>query len=307
METEFLAWLAERLPSHPCLRIGPGDDAAVFRLAKSADCVVTTDLLTDGVDFELSKLADPRRIGHKALAVNLSDLAAMAAKPLAVVISLALPRANALPIAQSLYEGLLPLAARFQTAIAGGDTNTWDGPLAISVTAFGETTDRGPLLRSGAQPGDAILVTGQFGGSILGRHLDVEPRVAEALQLHANYTLHAGIDVSDGLSLDLSRMLTASNCGATLDATAIPIASAAHELARQKPASGTSLEHAFGDGEDFELILAVPSAEAERLLRDQPLAGVKLSQIGNFTTEPGLRMIDEQGRVTPLVAKGYLH
>jgi thiamine-monophosphate kinase len=307
METEFLTYLAKRLPSHACLRVGPGDDAAVFRLAERADCVVTTDLLTEGVDFELAKLADPRRIGHKALAVNLSDLAAMAARPLAVVISLALPRAGALSLAQALYEGLLPLAERFDTAIAGGDTNTWDGPLAIGITAFGETTDCGPLLRSGAQAGDAILVTGQFGGSILGRHLDVEPRVAEALYLNANYTLHAGIDVSDGLSLDLSRILTASGCGAIIDSKAIPIASAAHRLAHEQPTSGTPLEHAMSDGEDFELILAIPPDEAERLLRAQPLAGVQLSQIGNFTTEPGLCMIDEHGRARDLTPRGYVH
>ncbi len=151
---------------------------------------------------------------REALAVNLSDLAAMAARPLAAVIALALPRHDALRIAQELYEGLLPLAERYGVAIAGGDTNSWDAPLAVAITLLGTPGPRGPLLRSGARPGDRILVTGAFGGSILDRHFDFEPRVHEALLLASRYDLHAGIDVSDGLSLDLSRLAAASGCGA---------------------------------------------------------------------------------------------
>lgn len=307
MEQDFIHWLSEHLPSHPCLRIGLGDDAAVLSMAARSDCVVTTDLLTDGVDFELSKVENVRRIGHKALGVNLSDLAAMAARPMAVVISLALPEENALQLAQEIYLGLLPLAAKFQVAIAGGDTNTWPGSLAISVTAIGETTEHGPLLRSGAQPGDLLIATGNFGGSILGKHFDVQPRVNEALLLNANYQLHAGIDVSDGLSLDLSRLCKASGCGATLTADAIPIAEAAHELAKQQPGQGTPLEHALRDGEDFELLLAVPLDEAERLLQDQPFTDVPLTKIGHFTPEPGLRITNVSGQTQTLQPRGYLH
>ena len=107
----------------------------------------------------------------------------MAAVPTAVVISVALPRRGGFALAQQLYEGLIPLAEEFDTAIAGGDTNTYDGPLVINVTAFGKLTDRGPFLRSGARPGDEILVTGDFGGSILGKHFTFTPRVREALTL----------------------------------------------------------------------------------------------------------------------------
>ncbi len=117
-------------------------------------------------------------MGRKALAANLSDLAAMAAKPLAGVVALALPRQGGMELAVALYEGMLPLAEQYDLAIAGGDTNSWDGPLAISITLLGDVTGRGPLCRGGARPGDRILVTGSFGGSILGRHLDFEPRVA---------------------------------------------------------------------------------------------------------------------------------
>ena len=158
----------------------------------------------------------------------------MAARPLAAVIALNLPRHDGHRIAIELYEGLLPLAEQFHVAIAGGDTNSWDGPLVVSVTAFGEVTADGPLCRDGAKPGDRIVVTGSFGGSILGRHLDVEPRVEEALLLNQRYRLHAGIDCSDGLSLDLWRLCQASRCGAIVDIARIPIAPAASELCRSK-------------------------------------------------------------------------
>jgi thiamine-monophosphate kinase len=133
MERQFISWLRERLPPHPLLRLGPGDDAAVLRMAGIDECVVTVDLLTDHVDFELAEV-DPRRVGRKALAANLSDLAAMASKPLAGVIALALPRQGGLELAKALYEGMLPLAQQYDLAIAGGDTNSWDGPLAISIS-----------------------------------------------------------------------------------------------------------------------------------------------------------------------------
>ena len=230
MESDFIAWLRDRLPPHPQLRLGPGDDAAILRLADRAECVVTVDLLTDGVDFDLATI-DARRAGRKALAVNLSDLAAMAAKPVAAVIALALPRQGGQQLAVELYEGLIPLADRYGTAIAGGDTNSWDGPLAISVTAIGEVTARGSLLRSGAKPGDRIIVTGEFGGSIFGKHLDFDPRVEEALLLNERYTLHAGIDCSDGLSLDLSRLAAESTCGAAIEPGRIPVSAAASQLA----------------------------------------------------------------------------
>lgn len=305
MESEFITWLRERLPPHPLLRLGLGDDAAVLDLARAPQCVVTVDMLNEGVDFHLDAI-DPCRAGHKALGVNLSDLAAMAARPLAVVVALALPRDGALSLAKQLYEGMLPLAERFNVALAGGDTNTWDGPLAISITALGQVTEHGPLLRSGARPGDQILVTGAFGGSILGRHLDVQPRIDEALHLHAQYTLHAGIDVSDGLALDLSRLVAASSCGAVLDLARVPIAPDAARLAQHRDDGLSPLDHALGDGEDFELILALPPDAAARALADQPLA-VELTRIGEFVREPGLWQSTGQGELRPLPAVGYEH
>jgi thiamine-monophosphate kinase len=327
MESDFIAWLRGRVLSHPQLRLGPGDDAAILRLGGD-DCVVTVDLVTDGVDFELAKI-DPRRAGRKALAVSLSDLAAMAAKPVAAFVAVALPRSGGMELAQSLYEGMAPLATRYRTAIAGGDTNSWDGPLVISTTAIGAVTERGPLVRSGAKLGDRIIVTGDFGGSILGKHLDFEPRIEEALLLNERYTLHAGIDCSDGLSLDLSRLAAVSGCGAVLHLSRLPISPAARQLAAtekgQEKGSGVffanaggaasttgekdsqPLRHALSDGEDFELIVAVPPDDAARMIADQPLSAVLLTDIGEFIAEPGLWETLPGGQRRPLPPRGFEH
>ncbi len=303
MESEFIAWLRERLPAHRHLAVGIGDDAALVRLAQGAEVLVSVDALSEGVDFRLSEIA-PQRIGRKALAVNLSDMAAMAARPLAAVVSVVLPRDGGLALAQQLAEGMLPLAEKFDVAFAGGDTNTWDQGLVISVTILGEPTVRGPLRRRGARPGDVIIVTGAFGGSILGHQFEFEPRVAEALALHERYELHAGIDVSDGLSLDLSRVARESGCGAVLHPEQIPITPAAHELSRGDGVS--PLDHALQDGEDFELVLAVPPDAARQMLSDQPLA-VPLAAIGEFVAESGLWQLDARGRRKPLMPRGFEH
>jgi len=305
MEAELIEHLRRRLPPHPRLRLGIGDDAAVLRTSGIDECVMTVDLLTDHVDFELGEV-DPRRAGRKALAVNLSDLAAMASRPLAGVVALALPRRGGMELAVALYEGMIPLAEQYDLALAGGDTNSWEGPLAIGVTLLGAVTGKGPWTRAGARPGDRIVVTGSFGGSILGRQFDFEPRVAEALRLAERYDVHAAIDVSDGLAIDLSRIAAESRCGAVLQTGAVPVADDAHRLAARLADGLTALDHALGDGEDFELILAVPPAEADRMLAEQPLA-VPLTAVGRFVEQPGLWQIDAEGRTAPLAARGYQH
>jgi thiamine-monophosphate kinase len=303
MELEFIRWLEKRLPRQVGLPLGIGDDAAFFALEAGHQGVVTVDALTDGVDFELAEIS-PRRIGRKALAVNLSDIAAMAARPLAAVVGLALPSAGALELAKELYEGLIPLAEQYDVVIAGGDTNTWDGSLVVSVTLIGQVPVGRALTRAGAMPGDSILVTGQLGGSILGHHLDFEPRVAEALWLTEHGKIKAGMDISDGLSLDLWRMSQASGLGAELIASKIPVSAAAAELAR---AGGRSaLEHALSDGEDFELLLAVEPGVAAELEAAQPLE-CGLTAIGRFVAEPGLWLVDDDGRRSPIEPRGYQH
>ena len=302
-EFELIRHFRTRVPPHRALEIGPGDDAAVVRVVGER-LAVTVDMLSDGVDFELHQV-DAARVGWKALAVSLSDLAAMAARPLAAVIAVLLPRRGGMALGRQLAEGFVPLAEAFDLALAGGDTNTWDGPLVISTTALGSIGLRGPLTRGGARPGDRILVTGAFGGSILGRHLDVAPRVREAQALHAAYTLHAAIDVSDGLVIDLTHILEESGCGAVVETSAVPIHDDARRLARQS-GGVTPLEHALGDGEDFELILAVPPSEAERMLAEQPLE-VPLTAIGQFVPEAGLFSVDDAGRRQPLALRGWEH
>lgn len=301
LEAELIEWLRARTPSHPALELPIGDDAAVVRL--DGPCVVTSDMLMDGVDFRLDEVS-PTLVGRKSLAVNLSDIAAMAATPVAAIVSLALPRRGALPLAKQLNEGILTLAAEFGVALAGGDTNSWDGPLAISITLLG--TPRGPVLRrDGGRPGDRLLATGRFGGSILGRHLTFTPRVREAQVLNQRYRLSAGADVSDGLSLDVDRLARASGCGAVLDAARVPIADDARRLAESTQGLD-ALAHALGDGEDFELVLAAPPDEAARLLADQPL-DVEVTEIGQLVETPGLWLDGLDGTRRPLVPRGYEH
>jgi len=315
LESDLIHWLEANLPAEKPLihggqlTVGLGDDAAALKQSAGAQTVVTTDLLTDGVDFLVDGVA-PERIGHKALGVNLSDIAAMAARPVAAFVSLVLPRCgtekdSALELAKGLYRGMMPLAEEFGVVIAGGDTNSWEGPLAISLTVIGDTTARGALTRSGGRWGDQLLVTGKLGGSILGRHFDVEPRVREALLLHEQYELTAGMDISDGLALDTARLAKASGCGAVVDLTSLPLSDAAHQLSEQGGCS--AVEHALGDGEDFELVLAVSREDAERVLRDQPLGDVPLTRIGELAEQPGLWQVDEAGRKTALEVRGFQH
>src|SRR5205807_349685 len=204
-------------------------------------------------------------------------------------------------LAEELYRGLRDVADAFDTAIVGGDTNTWDGPLAISVTLLGEATPRGPVRRSGAKPGDWLLVTGPLGGSILGKHLDFTPRVREALQLHALADLHAMIDVSDGLAADLHHLCTESRCGAVLRAEAIPITEAARGMNDGRPPQ----EHALGDGEDFELVFALAEDQARTLLDAQPVPGITLAHIGECVDQ-GF-WLEEGGQRRPLEPRGYVH
>jgi thiamine-monophosphate kinase len=300
-EFAFIDWLRGRTPADPRVPLGPGDDTAVLRLTPSAPCLVTTDMLLEGSCFRLAE-AGPRRVGRKAMAVNLSDIAAMAGRPVAAFVSVGLPRAGGRALAEELYLGLRDMADTFDTAIAGGDTNSWDGPLTISVTLIGEATGSGPVTRAGAEPGDWLLATGSFGGSILGKHLDFTPRVREALRLHELARLKAMIDVSDGLVADVAHICRESRCGAVLESGEILISEAAGRMG-----DGLSpLEHALGDGEDFELVFAVAPAQGWELLWEQPLPGVPLRRIGKCVAEPGLWLEDERGR-RALPPLGYVH
>jgi thiamine-monophosphate kinase len=299
-EFAFIDWLRQRTPSADRVLLGPGDDTALLAWPSGANCLVTTDMLLDGSCFLLHQ-AGPRRVGRKAMAVNLSDIAAMAGVPVAAVVSVGLPRQGGRALAEELYLGLREMADTFQVAIIGGDTNSWDGPLVINVTLLGEATPRGAVRRSGARVGDWLLVTGPLGGSILGKHLDFTPRVQEALLLHQQADLHALIDISDGLAADLGHLCDESRCGAVLQAESIPLTPDAHRIADGR----SPLEHGLGDGEDFELIAAVAPEDGQRLLRDQPIPGLTLYHVGTCV-EHGL-WLEQAGQRQPLERKGYVH
>ena len=293
-EFDYIRAIRARVRTNERVAVGIGDDCAVLDLADRR-LLVTTDMLLDGSHFRFED-AGPRRVGRKALAVNLSDIAAMGGRPIAAVVSLGLPRRGAGRIADELFEGMQPLADEFGTALVGGDTNTWTGPLVVSITVFGEPGPAGPILRSGARPGDWLLVTGPLGGSLLGKHLDFTPRVREALALQEHCTPHAMIDLSDGLAGDIGHLCEESGCGAILFAGAIPIAAAVAAL------DGSPLLHALTDGEDFELAFAVAPDEGRRLIDRQPLSGITLVRVGEFRAERGL-FLDGQ----PLEPRGYVH
>src|SRR5476651_886343 len=146
--------------------MGPGDDCALLA-GSELPCLITTDMLLEGSHFRLAE-AGPVRVGRKAMAVNLSDIAAMAGRPVAAVVSVGLPRTGGRVLAEELYLGMREVADAFDTAIVGGDTNSWDGPLVVNVTLLGEATPRGVVRRNEARPGDWLMVTGPLGGSILG-------------------------------------------------------------------------------------------------------------------------------------------
>jgi thiamine-monophosphate kinase len=308
MERSFVARLLSRIAADPRLEVPPGDDAAVLRPPAGRRTVVTVDMLMEGTDFVLGPDCSPREVGHKALAVNLSDLAAMAARPEAAVVSVALPRQGGDAIGKGLLDGILPLAAAHGVVLAGGDTNAWDGPLVISITAIGSVPPGRAWRRDGARVGDLLVVSGACGGSLLGRHLAVAPRCREALAIAEHFAVHAAIDVSDGLTLDLARMMEASGTAAVVDLAAVPIHADALRMAAE-PGDGLSpLEHALGDGEDFELLLAMPVAEAHRLVAEGvALTGTPFTVVGEVVAGHGLASRAADGATTPLVPRGYEH
>jgi thiamine-monophosphate kinase len=300
-EFALIDWIRARSKAGAAVPVGIGDDAALVRTASAAGCLVTTDLLMEGVHFDLGKTAAPL-VGRKVLAVNLSDIAAMAGRPTAAFISLALPRHGGRSLAETLYEGIFPLADQFGVTIAGGDTNTWDGPLVICVTVLGDPPAGGPVLRSGALPGDWIMVTGALGGSLAGRHLSFVPRIDEALALHASADLHSMIDVSDGVASDLRHILRESGVGAIVCGRSVPI----NDDVEISLPPETRLLRALTDGEDFELLFTVDADAAQQLLRTPP-AEVRLTQVGEITEGSACLLETLSGDVQPMPTGGWQH
>ncbi|MGE3315328.1 MAG: thiamine-monophosphate kinase [Planctomycetaceae bacterium] len=300
-EFAYIDWIRKRTANHPRVPIGIGDDAAAIRFPTPADCLVAADMLMENVHFRLADHS-PREIGRKALAVNLSDIAAMAGRPLAAFVTVALPRKHGTVLARELHEGIEALANEFHLVVAGGDTNVWDGALVVSVTVVGEAGPRGIVRRGGAKPDDAVFVTGSLGGSLARKHIHFTPRILEASLLSEAVELHAMIDVSDGLAADLHHILEESDVGAELIANSIPIS----ESARAAADGRNPLDHALGDGEDFELLFTVAAIDAERVLKLQ-LPNCPITRIGEITTGRDCVLIQSDGTRLPLPPKGWSH
>jgi thiamine-monophosphate kinase len=287
--------------------VGAGDDCAVLDAGIPDRLLLfKTDAVVEGVHFKPETA--PEKIGHKALGRCLSDIAAMAGTPTAALVTIGLPGIFKLDFVEAIYAGLNELARRHQVAVVGGETTTNPGGIFISIALLGWVPRGKGVLRSGAEVGDAIFVTGELGGSLAGRHLDFEPRLAEARWLAQHFSLHAMLDVSDGLAGDLRHILTASRVGAELLASAIPISREARRAAKAGSAAKPPLVAALSDGEDFELLFTVASRDAVPVLDawKKQFPGLALTCIGKIKAGEGITLRDKQG-VRPLTAHGYVH
>jgi thiamine-monophosphate kinase len=306
-EFELIQRLTRSLPTNKSVVVGPGDDCAVLDFGLPGRLLLfKTDAIVEGIHFPPDTPAE--KIGHKALGRCLSDIAAMAGTPSAALVTLALPRNFEPEFVEAIYSGMSALARRYDVAIAGGETTTNPERILISVALIGSVPRGKNVLRSGAEVGDAIFVSGELGGSLAGKHLDFEPRLAEARWLTQNFSIHAMIDISDGLTGDLPHILKASRVGAQLHSTAIPISREARRTAKAESSTKTPLLAALTDGEDFELLFTVASKDAVPLLDawKAQFPKLELSCIGKITDGEGITIRDKEG-VRPLTAHGYEH
>ena len=302
-EGEFLELVRERL-DHPVagVPLGIGDDAALLRVAGRGDLAVTADMLIDGVDFLLHECGY-EAAGRKAIAKNVSDLAAMGVEPWCAVLSVALPVGVTVGEAGALLDGVADAGSRLSCPVVGGDTKRSPGPLVLSVQAIGVTGQVTPVTRSGARTDDRLAVTGALGGSSLGRHLDFEPRVTAGRRLAA-LGVSAMIDLSDGLATDLRRLCDASGVGAEIDAGLVPVSDAARALSRST--GRDEVEHALCDGEDYELLFAADAATLDAARRDAGVAAT-VTEIGRCLPRADGVQLRRDGRARPLEVHGFEH
>ena len=319
-ERALISRLLARLPRpSPSLLIGPGDDAAVVRPGRAALQVLTTDALVEHVHFSRA-WASPESIGHKALAVNLSDLAAMGALPRWALLSLVLPPDTPLSFVDGLVDGLAALGSQHGVTVAGGNVTRSPGPVVIDVTAGGEVAQRKFITRAGAHPGDELWLSGSIGGAHAALAMlsaDEVPGPALAERLHrptprvrlgaaiaAHRAARGLIDLSDGLGAAVTQLAEASGCGARIDADAIPVMAEAREWWNAKGVDPVQVS--LAGGEDYELLLAVPARWGGRLrhLRRQ-VTDPPLTRIGTLTRDRAL-VLSRRGTETPLPG-GFEH
>ncbi|WP_437185572.1 thiamine-phosphate kinase [Planctomicrobium sp. SH668] len=299
-EFAFIDWVAQRCIDRPEVVLGIGDDAAILKGTSNIEWVTTVDVLTSGVHFTPD--TSPQLIGRKAMCVNLSDIGAMGATPCAAFVGIVLPRSWERDQVEELYDGIFEQAQLWNVEIAGGDTNSWDGPLVISITLTGTVESGRAIRRDGAKAGDWIFVTGNLGGSFPSqRHLTFTPRIREAAALKNAVNLHAMLDVSDGITSDLFHILNRSGVGAILNGNAIPI----HEDLPASLEASERLRHALTDGEDFELLFTVSAEDGQRLLDQSPIE-IPLTKIGEITAEQTASIM-RNDKIYPLNRSGWSH
>ncbi len=275
---------------------GIGDDTAVIKWTRDLYLLFTCDILIEDVHFKMNRTT-PYQIGWKAMARNISDIAAMGGVPKYALVSAGINPNLSASFVDGIYRGIKKAADEFKINLVGGDISR-SMKLVIDISLLGEVEKKALVTRSGAKVGDLILVTGSFGGSIKGKHLNFIPRLKEARQLVRNFKINSMIDVSDGLALDLGRILDASSVGARIYENAIPLSRDAE-----------SFKKAIREGEDFELLFTMNAKEAKRFFK---LALAKMERpvtlIGEIRDKKyGYRLINKNGKEEKLEAKGYLH
>ncbi len=305
-ENDFLRWIHENAAPHPSVQLGIGDDMAAVNIGPSP-AVLKTDQCLDQVHFDLRQHS-ATQAGHKAVNRCLSDCAAMACLPAALMISVALPKegpGSGEAFAKELYLACRDAGAAFDCPLVGGDTGIWDQRLAVTVSALGRVPAGQHLItRSGAKPGDTLFVSGALGGSILGRHLAFKPRIdlAQKLVEAAGSALHAMMDLSDGLAQDLPRLCAASNAGAQIHTAQLPIHEDAWTLSKKD--SLPAGFHALADGEDYELLFALDPHATPSIIG---ISEIPLTAIGIVTSDHALALVDAQGSSHPWPRIGWEH
>jgi thiamine-monophosphate kinase len=315
-EFELIAKLTKSLPTNKNVLVGAGDDCAVLDLGVPEKLILfKTDAVVEEIHF--TRETPPEKIGRKALARCLSDIAAMAGTPSAALVTIALPENFDAEFVARIYDGLNALAEKTGVAVVGGETTTNPGRILISIALLGTVARGRQILRSGSKIGDAIFVTGELGGSLAEKHLEFEPRLEEARWLAEHFQIHAMIDLSDGLAGDLPHILKVSGVGAELLKSAIPVSRAAKLGGARLPTSrlaGTlappkpPFAAALTDGEDFELLFTVAGKDAVKLLDawKKQFPKLKLSCIGKIVAGGGILIRDKTGSQN-LNAHGYVH
>jgi len=287
--------------SAPAGLLGVGDDCALFPVPPGEQVATSTDLLLEGRHFFPD--VDPKALGHKALAVNLSDLAAMGARPIGCVLGLALPRLDE-PWLAAFADGFHALAAVHGCPLIGGDTTRSAHDLAISVTVFGAVPAGAALRRDGARADDDIWVSGELGAADVAYRRGAlewpEPQVALGLALRG--TAHAAIDISDGLLQDLGHILAASRVGAVLREDRMPVAAALAGM----PADPVR-RAVLGGGDVYQLCFTAPAARRDAVLAAAQAVGARVTRVGRIVAQPGLAVLDADGQALAQLPAGFDH